>query len=499
MFGARTHRIIYVVLLTLLGGCIVTSTWASNLVWVLLSVNWLIEGRWREKWQMGRDSRLLHAFVALVLLLAVGLLWSSNLNAGLSVLQVKLPLLVVPLILLTTQPLDRRECIPVLFIYLTAVLVVSIMSTVRLFTIPNLPYRDAVPYISHIRFALFCCMAIFICIGIYAKHKSKKLLSVAVVLLALWLLLFLLVIRSYTGFAVLLVVSLVAMLAYWRRWPLIVLWVLLVGGTAVLVGHEVRSYYRMVPMATQPLRPLTAAGNPYEHAEDGIIENGNYVNNYLCKSELRKAWNNRSTIDYDGVTASGYSVESTIVRYLNAIGQTKDSVGMMAMTDDDIRAVERGVANPVYESRNPLRKMVYVMLLEHEYYVHTHAVAGFTMLQRFELWKATWNVVSRHPALGVGTGDAVDAMHNELVKMDSELVGTTKKTHNQYLSLAAMIGLIGLALTAFMFVRAWKRPSPLMLVWLVAILVSCLTEDTLDTLAGILFCTWFLAMRNAKL
>lgn len=497
MFGARTHRIIYVVLLSLLGGCMVTSVWASNLIWVLLAVNWLLEGRWREKWQMARDSRLLHAFIALYIILAIGLLWSSNLKAGLSMLEVMLPLLVLPLILLTTRPLDSHERIPVLLLYIITLLVVTIISTVRLATIPGLPYRDAVLYISHIRFALNCCMVIFICVGGIAKRQGKLITASFLVIIG-WLLVFLVMIRSYTAMAVLTAVSLLAMLVYWRRWPLIALWVLIVGGLAAFVVHETRDYYRMVPLAMEPLKSHTPSGNPYKHAEDGLIENGNYVNNYICQSELREAWNLRSTIDYDSLTASGHSVQSTLVRYLNALGQTKDSAGMAAMSDTDIQAVEHGVANPVYESRNPLRKMVYVMLLEREFYIHTRAVEGFTMLQRFELWRATWNVVRRNPAFGVGTGDAVDAMHNELVAMDSELIGTTKKSHNQYLLIAAMVGLIGLVVTVLMFVLAWKKPSPLMLVWLATILISCITEDTLTTLAGILFCTWFLCLRPAR-
>ena len=65
MFSATVHRRIYLVLIALLGASMVTSTWASNLVWVLLGVNWLLEGRWREKWQMARESRLLQAFLIL--------------------------------------------------------------------------------------------------------------------------------------------------------------------------------------------------------------------------------------------------------------------------------------------------------------------------------------------------------------------------------------------------------------------------------------------------
>lgn len=501
MLGAKTHRTIYIVLLALLGGTMVTSVWAANLVWVLLGVNWLLEGRWREKWQMVREGRLLQAYMALYAVLLVGMLWTQNTGHGLDVLRVKLPLLVVPLVVLTTRPIAGRARQTVLSIYAATVLVVSFIAMVRMLTIPELPYREAVPYISHIRFALNCCMVV--CLAIGAMRGGGWVRKVLLLLLSLWMLAFLVLLRSYTALAVLAVVSLAVLLVYRRRWPLVAAWVVLALAAVGVVGYEVHSYYRMVPMATEPLRPTTANGRSYDHACDGIIENGNYVNNYVCAEELRSEWNRRSALPYDGQTGSGYSVESTLVRYLNGLGLTKDSAGVVAMTAVDIDAVERGVANPVYEQAWPVRKMVYVMLLEREYYVHTHAVAGFTMLQRFELWRTTVDLIGDHPWIGVGTGDVDDELHARLAAFESELTGTTKRTHNQYLSLMAAVGLIGFVLVVVMFIRPLVSRhrqclGPLMLAWLLVILISCLTEDTLDTLAGILFCTYFLPFRNQQ-
>lgn len=481
----------------------VCSTWAANLVWVLMGANWVLEGRWREKWQMARESRLLQAYLVLYLLLMAGMLWTENTAAGWSLLQVKLPLLIVPLVMLTTKPLRGQLRALVLWLYAGTVVVVSIIATVRMLTMPDLPYREAVPYISHIRFALNCCMVIFIMM----LSRTPVILTIVRLLTAAWMMVFLVLIHSYTAIAVLLIVSLVltirAVIIKPVRWPLLAIWLLLVGGVSALVAREVRDYYTLVPMAKHPLKEYTAGGHRYSHACDGVIENGNYVNNYICCEELRPAWERRSTMPYDGLTASGYSVESTLIRYLNNRGLTKDSVGVATLTAADIDDVEHGVANPVYESGNALRKMVYVMLLEREFYVHTKAVAGFTVLQRFELWKATCNVIEEHPWIGVGTGDAVDAMHAELVEMDSELVGTQKKSHNEYLSLIAMLGFVGFGLIVIMFIRPLffkhsTRNTPhvtLIIAWVLMILISFVTEDTLDTLAGILFCTYFLAFR----
>ena len=488
----------------------VCSTWASNLVWVLLGVNWLMEGRWREKWLMAKASRLLQAYLLFYLILMIGMLWTQNQAAGWSLLQVKLPMLVVPLVMLTTRPIQGRQLKAILSFYSLIVIIVSMIAAVRMLVFNDMPYREAVPYISHIRFALNCCMVIFIMVLTMKTTIMRLPFNIIRCIIVLWMLLFLVLIHSYTAFGVLILVTTVllvrAIVKTPRRWPLLALWLLLLGGGTTLVLNEVRGYYALVPMAKQPLKEYTAGGHPYEHACDGLIENGNYINNYVCRSELRPAWERRSTMPYDSLTVSGYSIESTLVRYLNNIGLTKDSVGVATMSAADVAAVERGVANPVYENGNPLRKMVYVMLLEREFYVHTKAVAGFTMLQRFELWRATWRVIRNHPAFGVGTGDAIDDMHAELVAMDSELAGTTKKSHNEYLSLLAMVGFVGVSLIVGMFILSFlvrsvkyqKKNTALMLAWVLTILISFLTEDTLDTLAGILFCTYFIAFRNSN-
>lgn len=485
-------------LLALLGGTMVCSTWAANLAWVLMGVNWLLEGRWREKWQMAKASRLLHVYIVFYILLLAGMLWTENQSFGWSLLQVKLPLLCVPLVMLTSKPVEGNARQMVLTAFAGTTTVVSVIGLVRWLAIPDLPYRDIIPYISHIRFALFCCMTAAIVAGWLGKAKGWPRMALAMWLV--WIVAFLFLIRSYTAFAVLTVASLAVIVAYRRRWQYAVPWLAVVGGLSAAVAVYSLQYYTLRPLSTEPLRQCTENGNPYIHACDGIVENGNYVNNYVCREELRSQWAQRSNKPYDGLTPNGYTVEPTLVRYLNSLGLTKDSAGVAMLSDRQVAAVEQGVANHVYESHRPLRKMVYTALFELEHYRNTQAVEGFTMLQRFELWRATWSVIEQHPLLGAGTGDVVDAMDASLADSGSPLAGHGMRSHNQYLGFLAALGVAGLAVMLLVLARlmtkaSLRRLTPLMLVWVVAAAVSMLTEDTLDTLAGILLCTWFLAVR----
>jgi len=517
LFSAKVHRYVYLVLLSLLGGTMVCSTWAANLMWVLLGVNWLLEGwskqdgstqrsDWRTKWDRALRSRVLRVYLAFFLLLLAGMLWSTNLQAGWSILRVSLPLAIVPLVILTSAPVTGRARDSVLGFYGCAVLVVSVIAAIRLFTIPFLPYREAVPYISHIRFALNCCLVICFCVEqAWRRRTTNKTVSIVSLAAALWLLAFLVLIRSFTAIAVLTAISLVVTLVYRRRWWTIAIWVAAIAGITAAVAVEVYRYYDLPTDADGPLPTHTANGRPYVHARDGMVENGNYVNNYVCLEELRSQWEQRSALPYDGPTATGFGVQPTLIRYLNGLGLTKDSAGVATLTDQQVEAIERGVANPVYEEHNQLRKMVYVLLIEREYHRHFQAVAGFTIAQRLELWQATMQVIADHPLFGAGTGDAIDEMHTRLAADGSELTGTTKCSHNQYLTTTSMIGMAGLAVIVILaalalaaLLRQRRRIPPLMLAWGITILISFITEDTLDTLAGILLSTWFLAFRRDK-
>lgn len=467
-----------------------TSVFFTNMAWVFLFANWVLEGRWHEKFADFRHNRPLHLVLAIA---GVALLWSigtRDLPHTLYVLQIGMPFLAIPLVVLTSAPLDRREVLSVTVCYVGAVFVMTIVGLVRYLTLPDLPYRDIVPHISSIRFGLNLCFCIVLLLGTSRTSITSSLLRWG---LALWFLVFLFLIHAYTGLIILLVLALVLPVAYWRQMAPRVRWTALslglaawlaVGGATLYYHHE---YYTLRAPSTDAVRPpLTAGGNPYLHRQDGLIENGNYVHQYVCEKEMREQWVHLSDYPFDSLTPVGYTVYPALLRYLNAIGATKDSLGMTRLQPEDVAAIEHGIANPVYLQHGP-RKLFYVLFYEYENYRCFRSVSNFSTLQRLELWRAGWTMHTRAPLLGYGTGGIQQGLEVELLKSQSPLAGSGLHLHNQYLTLLVAFGWVGFLIIAFFFVRILRRRPWLWTAHCVIVLVSFVADNTLSTLAGITF------------
>ena len=229
---------------------------------------------------------------------------------------------------------------------------------------------------------------------------------------------------------------------------------------------------------------------------------GNYVNNYVCVKELEAEWEKRSTMPIYAQTADSFAVFPALVRYLNAKGFTKDSVGVSKLQDSDIQQIEKGVANPYYVQKYSVKKMFYRMFFEYEMYQHFGEVRYSSLLQRFELWKNGLEIFAQNPILGVGTGDVNDAVRNNLRGNHSQLAETTLRTHNQYITLLLSFGIVGFGIIAFFFVRTLKKEhllkSGLFICFLCIVLISFISEDTLETEAGCVFVALWASIFGTK-
>ena len=98
----QIHEQVYFYTLILIAVSLPLSIFTTSMFQLVLLLNWLVELRYREKWQKVVSNRALQLFLLIFGLHLVGLLWSSNLAYALHDIKIKLPLLAFPVIIATS-------------------------------------------------------------------------------------------------------------------------------------------------------------------------------------------------------------------------------------------------------------------------------------------------------------------------------------------------------------------------------------------------------------
>jgi O-antigen ligase len=111
-------------------------------------------------------------------------------------------------------------------------------------------------------------------------------------------------------------------------------------------------------------------------------------------------------------------------------------------------------------------------------------------------------IIKHHVWMGVGTGDVKDAFQSAYTMNDSPLDKTYRlRAHNQYLTMWVTYGLFGLiAFTTIVFwpVLKDKRRDSLTIMIVLLVSLSYLTEDTLESQAGVMFMAFFYMLFTSK-
>ena len=440
--------------------------------------------------------------VAFYLMHVVGLLWTSDFDYAMKDLRVKLPILVMPLVLSGKEPLDRKRFDFVMLVYVLSVFVATLFSSVSYWRHDYDDVREISHFISHIRF----CLNIVFCIAIIGyylvTYKSSWWTRCVQALLMLWFVYQIYIFESLSGYVILAAVVIVSAVYAFLRLKQGRGWRIAVGATAlVMIGvaffavwHQVKPMLKVEPVDFATLAQKTAQGNDYWH--DTIhnpVEDGHYVGLYYCRKELQEAWPQRSALPLTD------TVEATLARYLTSKGLRKDAQGVMALTDDDIRNIEQGIANYNNWKHPGLRARLSSTLFEYNLYRRYNNPNGGSLSQRIEYTRVSFHLIGQHPWLGVGTGDVPQAFSQAYDELHSPLKEEFRfRAHNQYLAIAVAFGLVGLAFFLFVLLYPWcasrLNHTYLYMVFLAIMLLSMFPEDTLETQAGATLFAFFTAL-----
>ena len=455
--------------------------------------------------------------VAFYLMHVVGLLWTSDFQYAMRDLRVKLPILVMPFVLSSMEPLDRKRFDFVMLVYVLSVFIATQFSFVSYLRHDYEDVREISHFISHIRFCLNIVFSMAV-IGYYlykrrvSKGKGVPSFGLKVVLdqflmwfLLLWFAYMVYILESLSGYVILAAVVIVSAVYAFLQWKKSRAWHIAVGAVAlavlvvaiVVVAHFVKPMLKVEPVDFTALEKTTAQGNPYWHdTVHNPVEDGKYVGLYYNRMELQEAWSQRSELPFEGTTTDGESLEATLARYLTSKDLRKDAQGVMALTDEDVKNIEQGVANYNNWKHPGLRARLSSTLFEYHLYRHFNNPNGGSLSQRLEYTRASFHLIGKHPWFGVGTGDVPQAFAQSYDEIDSPLKEDYRfRAHNQYLAIAVAFGLVGLAFFLFVLFYPWlaskRNHTYLYMVFLCVILLSMFPEDTLETQAGVTLFAFF--------
>lgn len=442
---------------------------------------------------------------SIYLLHIIGLFNTSDLDYALKDLRIKLPLLLYPIVISTMATLKYKRFRLLMLFYLLSVFSGTIISFSFFLKGDFTDIRDISPYISSIRFGLNASFSFFVLMYfIFHDNKFKTWHRIILGTVALWIVVYLVLLESMTGLGIMLIISvsyLIWQLVRTKYFALKIAILLLAAGIPLLLFVYVRDI--VIDASTAPavnfdaLDKYTALGNPYSN--DTIlrgIENGRYVGLYICEPELRKAWNKRSKLGYDSFPGGKHELKETLIRYLASKGLRKDASGVEALTDWDVRMIEQGVANYNYVKNPGLHSRILKIMMGYEVYKKTGDPSGSSIMQRVEYLKASWYLLKKHFWLGVGTGDVEDSLINQYKVMNSSLEKQFMfHAHNQFLSISITFGLFGFLWFLFALLypplKLRSFSDYFFLTFFIIIIWSMLSDDTLETQAGVTLFSFF--------
>jgi O-antigen ligase len=121
---------------------------------------------------------------------------------------------------------------------------------------------------------------------------------------------------------------------------------------------------------------------------------------------------------------------------------------------------------------------------------------GNSIQQRLMYWEYASEIIKMDPILGVGTGDISDAFVSYYSENKTGLKHKYKlRAHNQYLSVLATFGILGLLIFLIAIFHPIYKAHDRMDIWftifLIIMMLSFITEDTLETQSGVTLFTLF--------
>jgi hypothetical protein len=500
-FSSKVHYSIAVLSLVLLAVGMPFNKILMSLGSMLGVFNLLLERDFKEYWNNIKKNK---AFLWLFIFIGIhllGLLWTDDYSYAFHDLQIKLPLLAVPLALVA-RPIEKTHLYLILKILLVTLTFSSIINFGSYFNWFGdkvyLDIREMSLFGSHIRYGILVGLGVGICIHLIEQTKKYQVL---LVLLIIWFSIYTFYSQVISGGITLLIVFIFYLFKWsWNKNR--VLTYSLAGVFSILFISLIGFFRPQSSILLDPdkLPKFTNEGNHYDNdLMSKHIEHNQPVYVSFCDKELRREWNKLSVINYDSLDLKQQFIRNTLIRYLSSKKLSKDAEGIKHLSSEDISNIEKGIAS-IDELKSGLIGRLYAVRFQLN---NNEDPNGHSLLQRFEYWKTTVHIIQENWLIGVGTGDVQSAFDKQYEKEKSPLkIQNRLRAHNLYLTILVTFGVVGcivFLLFLYQFLKFnFTKESFLSIVFLAVFMVTSLIEDTIETQLGVCIVAFFIAIGLQK-
>ncbi|MDA9312367.1 O-antigen ligase family protein [Vicingaceae bacterium] len=499
------HRHLYLLgLATILCGL----GWSNILMSIgqfIIIGNWIIEFDFKLKLAKLKTTPLIWIVLGLFLIHIAGLLWTTDFKYASKDITTKLPLLAFPIIIGTTKKLRIVEWKLLLGVYVTTLFILTIASLGKYFDLWGAEVHDKRElsiYISHIRYGLNLAFASILLL--WYNPLPERVLNV---LLAIWFALSIVLFQLFTGLiilaAIIFTLSIIKRKAIFKSSRFIGLYLTFCILITAFLSYQVMAVYKSFNSTItlnydqeDMSRLKTLNGEFYRHeGSDKRLENGVYTRRYIARIEIKKEWEKASSLPFKNEKGVDNIIAQRLYRYMSSKGLKKDSAGFATLSKDEIAAIENGTANHYYFTHNSLQNRMHKIFYEIREFRRTGNASGYSIAMRLVYWETGLSIFYKNLAFGVGTGDIKGAYKEEYELSDSKLDPIYRnRAHNQYITFLACFGIIGFLIIhlSIYYPMFRLRSNPILgMTFMLLISLSFLTEDTLETQAGVTLYAFF--------
>ncbi|MBK9290152.1 MAG: O-antigen ligase family protein [Bacteroidetes bacterium] len=507
----------YFIVLILLACSIPLSEFGMSVAQILLLLVWIFYDRptttgfWtsvgrniRQRWSAFLSNKAAVVAASVFLLHIVGLLYTSDMAYASKDLRIKLPLSLLPLVLGSMPRLSEKKTNTLLLFFVAAVFAGSLFSFAAYLKGNFTDIREISLFISPVRFSLTLVLSIVILIVMVLRYRNMPwYMYLAAMVFSVWFFYIINLLESATGFIALVVLlTLLAFWLIWRirqavvRWSLLLMAVLIPVSAFVFVARTTKDVSSRARVNLEQLDQFTSRGYPYRHDTVHFgVEDGKHIGLYLAEAELADAWNQRSSYNFYGQDEAGQLIMYTIIRYMTSLDLRKDADGVAALSPQDIRNIEKGIANANYLQPG-LRTRISKAFMGYQNMKFFGDPNRSSDFQRIEYLKASWHIFKNNFLFGVGTGDAPEAFRQAYDELNTPLQEKFKwRAHNQFVSVLVAFGIVGLIWFVFALIypalKLRRYHDLIYLMFIVLMIMSMFTEDTLESQPGVTLFAFF--------